>query len=132
MNGPELRNLAGQVVDRLEFSNRPPCPKAPMAGRLRWSESVHRLGDAPSNWAGSPLTEDAKPSTRRAHRALRTQPIARDGLAGISEVSFSNSIPPQQTIQVEACKARLELEKVVLLYRVIEPGSAGEGSRGPG
>ncbi len=123
----ELRNSAGQVVDRLEFSNRPPWPKGP-DGRTASLERIcpTASGTLPQNWAGSPLTEDANrpggtPGAKNAAYSATVPPV-------ISEVSFpSNSIPPQQTIQVEArVQSPAELKKVVLLYRVIEPGSAGE------
>jgi hypothetical protein len=123
----ELRNSAGRVVDSLEFSNRSPWPKGP-DGRTASLERICPTapGTLPQNWAGSPLSEDANrpggtPGAKNAAFSPAVPPV-------ISDVSFpSNSIPPQQTIQVEArVNSPAELKKVVLLYRVVEPGSAGE------
>jgi hypothetical protein len=123
----ELRNPAGQVVDSLEFSNRPPWPRGP-DGRTASLERIcpSALGKLPENWAGSPLSEDAThpggtPGVQNTSFSATLPPW-------ISQVRFpSNTIPPQQAMPIEAqVQSPTELKRVTLLYRVIQAGSEGE------
>jgi len=123
----ELRNPAGQVVESVEFGNRPPWPRGPNG----WSASLERIcptapGSLAENWTGSPLSQEATqpggtPGAKNAAFCATLPPV-------ISEVSFrSNCVAPNQPIEVEAkVQSKTALKEVQLLYRVISPGSESE------
>jgi hypothetical protein len=123
----ELHNPAGEVVDSVEFGNRPPWPR----GANGWSASIERIcptvpGSLAENWAGSPLSEEATqpggtPGAKNAAFCATLPPV-------VSDVSFrSNCVAPNQPIEVEAqVRSKTEVKEVRLLYRVIGPGSKGE------
>ena len=123
----ELRNAAGATVDSVEFGNRPPWPRS-ADGRTASLERICPTcpGNLPENWMGSPLSDDASqpagtPGRQNAAYCASLPPI-------ITQVSFpSNSVAPGQPIRVEAeVRSGTPLKTVELLYRVIQPGAAGE------
>jgi hypothetical protein len=123
----ELRNPAGEAVDKVEFSNHPPWPRGPNG----WSASLERIcptapGNLAENWTGSPLSEAASqpsgtPGAKNAAFCATLPPV-------ISDASFrSNCVAPNQRIEVEAqVQSKTGLKEVQLLYRVVGPGSKGE------
>jgi hypothetical protein len=103
----ELRNPAGQVVDSVEFGNRPPWPRAADG----WTASLERIcpaapGNLPENWVGSPLSDDATrpggtPGEKNAGFCPSLPPA-------ISQVNFSsNCVAPQQPIRSRQVRSRL-------------------------
>ncbi len=122
----ELRNPAGQAVDSVEFSNRPPWPHG-ADGRTASLERICPTcpGNLPENWTGSPLVEDATqpggtPGEKNAAYCANLPPI-------VSQVTFPSNSSPGQAIRVEAqVQSKEELKQVELLYRVTQSGSAGE------
>ncbi len=75
----ELRDGRGHVVDAVRYASRPPWPVSADG----YSSSLERIcptapGDAPENWAASPLPALPKPS----------------GTPGAKNASFSEALPP--------------------------------------
>ena len=123
----DLRNAAGELVDRVAFEAQAPWPASP-DGR---TASLERIcpsadGNLPENWAASPLgADDAKPGGTpgkpNAAYSASLPPI-------VSQVTFHpTNAQPGQAITVEATvRDPAGLREVNLLYRVVRPGAESE------
>jgi hypothetical protein len=128
----ELRTPTGNVEDSIEFGNRAPWASGP-DGKTASLERICPTGpgDQPSNWAGSPLSDDATrpggtPGRQNAAFCATVPPV-------IDQVRFpANWVPPQQSMRIEAVvQSAVGLKKVQLLYRVVQSGSLGEETSVP-
>ena len=120
----ELRDGQGKVVDVVRYGDTAPWPASPDGA----GASLERIcpaapGDAPENWAPSPLPPTAKPAGTpgRANAALAaTLPSVIKPLAEVS------STPPDKPLTVTADIAGGDpAREVTLLYRTLTDGRDG-------
>jgi len=128
----ELKNSSGQVVDSIEYSNHLPWPRGP-DGRTASLERICPTspGNNVANWTGSPLSEDAtQPAGTPGEKNASFSPNLP---SVISKVSFpSTAVAPEQAVRIEAdVRAQGALREVVLLFRLLRPGSISEETAVP-